>query len=274
LVSEADRRLTVRIRGAFNGKKVVDVMLVDAAGSTVAEDHKQYGVNDACYFVLYKTARASANLLGAFEPPPPPEPHVCPTPMPCPACPACPASRPIPTLPPPRVVTPAAIHRVMVGAGMGIFRGTVGDPMQGVGPYGSLTVVPSVRVPDLRIEVEGAWVPYTSGKSNAPRGEMIPLFLSVCHVPSALRLCGGLVTTFFRASRTDGARANDETGVATAASMRIGADLAIAGPFSMRVDTFVLMGFWGRTFGHEPTAIDARNLFAAGMVAMGVWSFE
>jgi hypothetical protein len=278
--SEADRRLVVRIRRSPMGVKSVGVMLLDAAGKTLDEHRERFDARLECYRVLYKTALASANLLGAFKKPPPAEP--------CPACPVCPSCRPPPreerarflasTPPPPRMIMPLQsptlppMRRAFLGAG--VFLGMGVRLAQAFGPQISLGFVPLARVPHLHIEIEGAWAPNALSKSSVLPRDMIPLFSSLCYAPSALRLCSGLVTTFFLAEGPHSTPENDALHMTLAASLRLGMEFEVAGPFSIRLDGFTLMRFWGRSYGSELAAVDHLNPFAAGMAAMGVWSFE
>ena len=260
-----DRVLRVRIRRAPTGGKLTDVTLVDAAGATLAEHHERFSVNSECHQVLYESARAAARLLGAFEPPRPPEP--CPV---CPACPACPSCPPPPVAEParcppcPTLKTPPIVRRAYFGAG--VFLGVGLTHVPRFGPKVSLGFVPIASAPRVRVEIDGAWAPYASTTSNTLRGTMVPLFGSLCVAPAALRLCGGPVTTFFLSE-------HDAMHITLAASLRLGAEFEIAGPFSIRIDAFVLLPFWKRTFGHELGARDAEHSLAAGSSATGVWSF-
>ncbi|MBK9260320.1 MAG: hypothetical protein IPM54_10835 [Polyangiaceae bacterium] len=128
---DAARRLMVRIHRSPRGEKLVDVTLVDATGTTMAEHHQPFGVREECHRVLYEAARTAATLLGAFEKPPPPEPWPqCPPlppppePAPSPACPPCPKC-PVSTPPP-------AVRRFDFG--LGALPGMGATPMQWVGP--------------------------------------------------------------------------------------------------------------------------------------------
>lgn len=284
---DADRRLVVRIRRAPAGEKLVDVTLTDAAGTTVAEHRKRFAATAECHKVLYDTAFKAAKLLGAHEEPPPQEP--CPAappppepsppsppvePAPCPACFAVPLpplrrrnDTPLQWLPP-----PSPMRRTFVAGG--IFIGMGNGPVPFVGPLVSLGFAPSARVPELRLEIDGAWAPYASLQSSELRGDMIPLFGSLCYAPSALRLCSGLVTTFFLVDRSRVAPENDTAHLTVAASLRLGAEFEIAEPFSIRLDAFALVPLWGQMFGNEMRTLDDENSFAAGGVVMGVWSFE
>jgi hypothetical protein len=52
------------------------------------------------------------------------------------------------------------------------------------------------------------------------------------------------------------------------ASLRIGTQFTIAGPFSIRADCFALLPL------NQRMALDMPNPFTAGAVAMGVWSLD
>ncbi|MBK9260321.1 MAG: hypothetical protein IPM54_10840 [Polyangiaceae bacterium] len=72
-----------------------------------------------------------------------------------------------------------------------------------------------------------------------------------------------MVTTFLPSEHDDG----DTMLAMLAASMRLGAEIRIAGPPSLRVDVFALMPL-------GVAALGAQHSFAAGASAMAVWSFE
>jgi hypothetical protein len=137
-------------------------------------------------------------------------------------------------------------------------------PKASVGPAISLGFIPLSRWPALQIEFDGAW-----SSRNVRQGfrvETVPLFASLCHLHHGLRLCGGLATTFLSA--------NDALQVAAAATLRIGTEFNLAGPFSIRADMFMLLRFAQRTFGKPLETLDAPYTFAAGATAMAVWSFQ
>jgi hypothetical protein len=124
------------------------------------------------------------------------------------------------------------------------------------GPYVALSVVPFSGVPDFRLEFDGAWAP-------RPALQTVPVFVSLCHAHHGLRLCGGLATTFLSAENM-----KDDRDFALSASLRMGTEFRIAGPFSIRADVFALLPLTQRI------TLDSPNPFAAGAVAIGVWSFE
>jgi hypothetical protein len=269
LSPQADRQLIVRIRRSPTGGKRADLTLVDAVGTTIDQDHKKFAGNTECYKVLYELARAAAKLLGAFDKPPPPEP--CPT---CPTCPPPPAPakpEPCPTsltpaTQPSRFVLPAPLnHRVSFGAG--VFLGMTTKPEARPGPYVALSVVPFSRVPDFRLEFDGAWVP-------RPALQTVPAFVSLCHAHHGLRLCGGLATTFLSIEPLHDAPQTDTLHMTLAGSLRIGTEFVIAGPVSIRADVFTLVRFTERTFGPVLAKLDTLSAFGAGAVAMAVWSLE
>ncbi|MBK9265486.1 MAG: hypothetical protein IPM54_37580 [Polyangiaceae bacterium] len=270
LIPDADRRLAVHIRRSPMGGALVDMTLVDAAGATLAEYHESFTSRTECHKVLYDSARAAARLLGAFEKPPPSEPcpkHPPPPPPPEPPPPE-PAPSPIcpdPLPPPPEVdAPPPIVHRFHLGVGALLGMGAA--PTQWLGPLFSLGFVPSSRVPHLRIEIDAALAMPTS---NAFRSDMIPLFGSICHAPSALRLCGGLATMFFVGESGHGTMPTT-----LAASMRVGTEFRIAGPASLRVDAFALVPLGERAFDHRLGMLAGLHALTAGASLMGVWSFE
>jgi hypothetical protein len=262
LIPEADRRLMVRINRSPTGGKLADVMLVDAVGATIAQEHMTFARNTECYKVLYVTARVAAKLLGAFDKPPPPEPVVTPAPLPSPApaepapCPTCPA----PALPPPPVTRPASFtRRAFIGAG--VFLGMTTTSEASVGPAVSLGFVPVSRWPGFQIEFDGAYA-----SRNVRQGfhvDTVPVFVSLCHEQVGVRLCGGMTSTLFFTEDPTNAR-----DFMFSASLRIGTQFELAGPFSIRADAFALLPLTQRT------TLDSPNPFAAGTTVMGVWSFD
>ncbi|MBK9265388.1 MAG: hypothetical protein IPM54_37085 [Polyangiaceae bacterium] len=150
--------------------------------------------------------------------------------------------------------------------GLGALLGMGARPAQWLGPLLSLGIVPWLRVPHLRMEID---VAYALPMSDASRSNMIPLFGSLCYVPSALRLCTGVVTTFFLSEP-----GNDAMHTTLAASMRLGAEFEIAGPASIRIDGFALVPLGERSFGSELSTRDAQDALMAGTSVTGVWSFE
>ncbi|MBK9259929.1 MAG: hypothetical protein IPM54_08855 [Polyangiaceae bacterium] len=292
LKPDAARRLIVRIHRSPRGQKLVDVTLVDATGTTLAEHHQPFGVREECHRVLYEAARTAAKLLGAFKKPPPPEP--CPTCPACPSCADCPASsapaqplprRVAPAQPPPRKVAPAQSRpqpppstpprraSVMAGALL-----ATGITSQGTaGPFVGVSVVPSSHFPRFHVEFGGAWLPpmqVTSKTRAGYRMDIVPLFGSICHARHVFRFCGGIASTFYDAQRADGAMGHDGLRVTLAGVARLGAELDVAGAFSMRVDTYMLTRFWRRTFGNEWAAFDDPSPIALGVAGVAVWSLE
>jgi len=254
MVDDAERRLVVRIRRSPTGAKLADLTLVDAADATNRDHHERFSAKVECYRVLYETAYAAAKLLGAFNKPPPPEPLVCPACPACSSCPACPTCPALPLQSPRFVLSAHSMPRVSFGAG--VFVGMTNRPQAHPGPYVSLSVVPFSGVPDFRFEFDGAWAPRQALQT-------VPMFVSLCHAHHGLRLCGGLATMFLSAENMKDAR--DFT---LSASLRMGTEFRIAGPFSIRSDIFALLPLT------QQITLDSPNPFAAGAVAIGVWSFE
>jgi hypothetical protein len=140
--------------------------------------------------------------------------------------------------------------------GAGVFLGMTSKANAFVGPSISLGFVPWSRWPGLQMEFDGAWAPRQTL-------QMVPVFVSLCQAQHGLRLCGGLTTTFYSTENKNAAR--DFT---LSASLRIGAEFGIAGPFSIRTDVFALLPLT------QQAPFDSPNPFAAGAIAMAVWSFE
>jgi len=278
LSAEANRRLVVRIRRSPTGGKAADVMLIDASGAILDERYERYGFKTECHKVLYDAALAAANILGAFEKPPEPEPSICPACPSCAACSACPAC-PIPESP--RKATKTAqtetnpTRRAFFGAG--VFIGTGFTQETFVGPQFSLGFVPSRSAPRIHIEIDGAWTLQTIPQSNTSGSldiQVVPLFGSICYSRSVFRMCSGLTTTFFQAKSADLVPGTDESRSTLAGHLRMGAEFGIAGPFSIRVDAFAMLRFWQRSYGSELATLDVRSPFGAGAAVVGVWSWE
>jgi hypothetical protein len=117
------------------------------------------------------------------------------------------------------------------------------------------------------LEFDGAWTPRQALQT-------VPAFVSLCHTHHGLRLCGGLATTFLLAEPLHDAPPTDTLHLTLAASLRMGTEFEIAGPFSIRADVFMLVRFTERTFGPALAKLDTLTAFGAGAVAMAVWSFE
>ncbi len=285
LSAEANRRLTVRIRRSPTGGKLADLTLTDETGAQLGRDHKSFAGKTECYKVLYETAQEAANLLGAFEKPPAPEPVTCPV---CPAPPASveparalsPSAPPLPIAPilpalPKAWIAPRPDRRAFIGAG--VFLGTGIMPDAVLGPHFSLGFVPSPHSPRIQVELDGAWTMQNLRLTNAPGSmpvHVIPIFGSLCYSRYVLRICSGLATTFYQAKRQDLGPGQDELRMALAGFLRMGTEFEIAAPFSIRLDAFAQVRFWQRTFGEELARLDTLNPVAFGAAAMGVWSWE
>jgi len=275
---DAPRKLLVHIRRSPNGGKLADLTLVDENGVQISTEHKTFASKTECHKVLWDVARAAAQLLGAFEKPPEPEPISCPV---CPSAQACPATPvcPIPQVPRKTAQTAqgatAPARRAFFGAGVFLGTGFTSDTF--VGPQFSLGFVPSLSAPRIHVEIDGAWTQQTIPQSNTSGSldiQVVPLFGSICYSRSVFRMCSGLVATFFQAKSADLLPGSDESRTTLAGHLRMGAEFGIAGPFSIRVDAFAILRFWQRSYGSELAALDARSPFGAGAAAMGVWSWE
>lgn len=83
-----------------------------------------------------------------------------------------------------------------------------------------------------------------------------------------------MTTTFYQAEHRDLLPGHDELRNTLAAHMRMGTELELTGPFSMRIDAFAQARFWQRTFGVALASLDAQSPFEVGAAAMAVGSFE
>jgi hypothetical protein len=128
-----------------------------------------------------------------------------------------------------------------------------------VGPYLLLGFVPSRHLPHLHVEFEGAW---TSQTWESTRTQAIPLVGSLCWVHGNVRFCSGLATTILLSNRSSN---NDDLHVTLGANFRIGTELFVRGPFSLRADVFGRLAF---AYSNAPTP------FAAGMAVMAAQSFD
>jgi hypothetical protein len=271
---DAERRLVVRIRSSSTGGKRADVSLVDAQGVTVAERHTPYAATAECYKVLWDAAFDAAELLGAFEPPPPMEPVTYPAPAQCPSyplarpCPTCPS--PVP--PAPTITLSPTPSRFFIGIG-----GFVGSGIYSeldFGPYLLLGFVPSPRLSHLQLEFEGAWTSQTSLSamtSESIHAHSIPLVLSLCLVRGIVRFCGGLATTIFSSNQSS---PNDELRLLFGGNFRVGTELFVRGPISIRADVFARFAFAERRFGMATMTVDDPTPFAAGLAVMGARLFD
>jgi hypothetical protein len=136
-----------------------------------------------------------------------------------------------------------------------------------------LGFVPSRRLPDLHVEIEGSWTSQSSPPSptsESIRLQSIPLVGSFCWVRGIVRFCGGLATTLLYSNQSPH---NDELHLMFGGNFRVGTELFVHGPFSIRADVFGRIAFAERRFGN-PVAFDGATPFAAGLAVMGVWSFD
>lgn len=262
---DAERRLVVRIHGSANGGKHVDLSVVDAQGGVQAERHKLYVATAECHKVLYDTAYDAAQMLGAFEPPPPKESVMCPVSAPLPPkepTPCPPLVRPCPTCPPP-VRVPPAPSRFFVGVGGLMGSGVVSEI--GAGPLMLLGFVPSNHLP-LHVELEGSW---TSQLTESMRLHSIPIVTSLCWVRGVVRFCGGLATTLLFANQLP----NHEIRM-VGANFRVGTELFNRGPFSIRADVFGRIAFAQQTLDTIIDRGDKASPFRGGVAVMGLWGFD
>lgn len=265
---DAERRLIVRIRWTSAGGKRADVSLVDAQGVTLAERHTSYAAKTECHKVLWTVAHDAAEILGAFDPPPPKDPITCPA---CPLCAFVPPARPCPTcpvlLPPAPIITlTPTLYRSSIG-----FGGVVAAGIYSKLSFGSnlmLGFVPSRHLPDMHIEFEGGW---TSQSSQSIRLQSIPLVQSLCLVRGNVRFCGGMATTFLYSNQT---AYNDDLRLMFGGNFRVGTELLVRGPLSIRVDVFGRFVLSERRFGQAMMALEDPAPITAGLAIMGAWSFE
>ncbi|MBK9262126.1 MAG: hypothetical protein IPM54_20270 [Polyangiaceae bacterium] len=265
LREDAERRLVVRIRWTPTGGKRVEVSLFDAQGAVVAERLTEHPATAECYFVLHGAAQDAAELLGAFEPPPPKEPVICPV---CPPSAPSPPTRPLPTSPPPAPPVPTITHAPTLhrsSIGIGAFVGSGIHSGLGGGPYVLLSYAPWRHWSHVRIEFEGSW---TSQTSESIRTHAIPLVGSLCLVRGAVRFCGGLATTALYSKQLP---IHDELHLMIGGNVRIGTELFVRGPFAVRVDVFGRLAFVERRFGGATLALDVPTPFAAGLAVLGAW---
>ena len=74
IVPSADRRLVVDIQRAPDGRKVVNVQVLDAEGVEIGRESHRYGATEECFKVLYWTAWDSTRLLQTTIAPPEEDP--------------------------------------------------------------------------------------------------------------------------------------------------------------------------------------------------------
>ena len=165
----------------------------------------------------------------------------------------------------------------MVSIAAGVFLGTGITPGGTVGPFIAARFVLSPHMRRVQFEMAATWASQTLPQSNAYDSlhiDMVPLVGSLCYSRYGLRICSGLVTTFYSAERPNLVPGNDQFRMTLGANVQIGTEFNIAGPLSIRVDVFGRLQFWQPTYGNEWASLDAQNAFASGVIAMGVWSFE
>lgn len=268
LRDDAERRLIVSIQSSARGSKRADVSLVDERGVTVAERHTPYATTHECYKVLWAVARDAAKMLGAFEPPPPKEPVVCPA---SPACASCPPPRPCFTVSSLRRTTPTPTvvptpYRSFIGLG-GFVGSGIFSEMAG-GPSVLLGFSPSTRLSQMHIELHAAW---TSQTSQSIRLHSIPLDTSLCWIRGIVQFCGGLSTTFLF---TNQSFTRDELQFMLGGNLRLGTELFRHGSFAIRADIFGRLHIAPRQFAQVLGVMDEPTPFAGGVAVMGVWAFE
>ena len=134
-------------------------------------------------------------------------------------------------------------------------------------PLVFLGLVPSRRLPDLHIEFEGAW---TSQTFESIRMHSFPLVGSLCLVRGVIRFCGGLATTIFYSNQSP---AHDELHLMFGGNFRIGTELFVDGPLSIRADILGRFAFT-HVLGNAETALNTPTPFAAGLAVMGAWSLD
>jgi hypothetical protein len=270
LRDDADRRLIVRIRWSTTGGKRADLSLVDAYGVTVAERHTPYAAKAECHKVLWTIAKDAAEMLGAFEPPAPKESTACPLLPPSAPCPLCPSTQRCPTHPPstflpPKVAFPPMLHSFL---GFGGFVGSGTSSKLNGGPIVLLGFVPSSRLSQLHIEIDGAW---TSQTFTSTRIHSVPLVGSLCWVHGIVRFCGGFATTILFSNQSS---PNDPLKLMFGGNFRIGTELFNRGPFSIRADVFGRLAFAERAFGPATITFGETTQLTAGLALLGAWSFD
>lgn len=275
--NDAERRLVVRVQRTRSGGKQADLTLVDSTGATLAEDHKTYSAQIECHSVLWAAARSAAKLLGAFEPPAPQLPV---------ACPVCPPPIPPEPMRPQRIPGHAMArhrpkfavpHRPTSIVGVGAFYATALLPEPTLGPRISLGFAPWIHSPNTRLEFDAAWTTQSMGFSlsnESVRLYAVPLIGSVCYAPQVVRLCSGLSTSIFYSTQNHTRGNNDPLRIALLASLRVGTEWAIHGPFSIRADVFALVRLDERVSGVPMNVLAALDPFIAGATLMGTWALN
>lgn len=131
-----------------------------------------------------------------------------------------------------------------------------------------LGYVPSARLSQLHIELEGAW---TSQTTTSTRIHSVPLVGSLCWVNGIIRFCGGFATTILFSNQSS---PNDPFKLMFGGNFRIGTELFNRGPFSIRADVFGRLTFAERSFGPATLTFGETTQFIAGLALLGAWSFD
>lgn len=264
LRAEAERRLIVRIAWSATGGKRADVSLVGAQGVVLAERHTPYATTTECFKVLWEVARDAAKILGAFEPPPPKEPVICP-PSPyvppgpsCPQCPSCPRFR----LPTPTILLSPAPPRFFVGLGAFVGSGIFSE--LGAGPVGLVGFVPFRHLPQAQLELESSW---TTQFIDSVRVQAIPVIGSACWVRGIVRFCGGFAATILFSNQLP----NQESHL-FGPNIHFGTELFHRGSLSIRADVFGRVAAYRKSFGAKNEILDRVLPFMAGVAMMGMWA--
>lgn len=263
---DAQRQLIVRISTNATGGKQVDVSLVDALGAVLAERRASHSVKTECYFALSRAARDAAEILGAFEPPPPKEPMTCPA---APSCPTCPPIMPTSTgstlrvTPPTLQISPPA-PRFFVGIGAFVGSGMYSE--LGGGPLMLLGFVPFGHVPQLHLEFEGGW---TSQWIDSIRMQAIPLVGSGCWVRGAVRFCFGFATTNVFSNQLS----NHEVRL-FGPNVRLGTELFHGRYYSIRADVFGRVVLAQHTFGSASGTLNGAPPLSGGVAVIASRSFD
>jgi len=276
----AARSLVVRIRRARDGAKVVDIVITELDGAVLKEKHLNYDPAMECFKVLYASAFEAARLMDAFQPPPapppPPEPEPCPVgtpPKPEPVK----SDAPVENDAPPKMEAPKAAPEPMAWRWF-----------TGIGPrvaYGRTTeFVPGVRISGGRrllpwafLEADVSWMP---SWDTRPAGitvisvETLALDGAVCAKWGAVFGCFLVEGGRFAASAPDAIYRMPESRWLLGVGFRGGAQVALAGPLSLRMD---VDGAWNLTqAGLQATypslrKVPAFNLTFGGAIA---WTFR
>ncbi len=266
LDEDAEQRLVVHIHGSANKAKSVDVSVVDAQGTLLAERHDPYAPTTECHKVLYDTAYGAAEMLGAFKPPPPQEPVTCPTCPPNPPPPICPPSPPAAPLRAQAIMIPRRPTPAHFSVGFGAVVGSGIVSKLSAGPLVLVDVIPASRLSSLHIEIEFA---YTSQAVDSTRWHSIPLVGSLCWAPGIVRFCGGFATTILFSNQSS----NSELRM-FGPNLRVGTELFNHGPISLRADVFGRIALIQQTFGQTIRGLDEASPFMGGVSVLGAWAAD